>query len=107
MKKLLDFIDSPLGALVLAYILPALLSAFVTPPPGSRGEAILRGLLAWGFDPRKFVRALQQLVRPWPPTPPAPPLGPSVVDDSKRAEIPPVEVRQGFADDEDHRGRSL
>ena len=103
MKSILDFIDSPLGAILLAYILPALLSAFVTPPPGSRGEAILRGLLAWGFDPRKFVRALQQLVRPWPPTPPAPPVGPSRVE----GDLPPVEVRQGFADDDDHRGRSL
>ena len=103
MKSILEFIDSPLGAILLAYILPALLSAFVTPPPGSRGEAILRGLLAWGFDPRKFVRALQQLVRPWPPTPPAPPVGPSRVE----GDLPPVEVRQGFADDDDHRGRSL
>lgn len=103
MKSILDFIDSPLGALLLAYILPALLSAFVTPPPGSRGEAILRGLLAWGFDPRKFARALQQFLRPWPPTPPAPPVGPSRVE----GDLPPVEVRQGFADDDDHRGRSV
>ena len=103
MKSIIEFLESPLGAILLAYILPALLSAFVTPPPGSRGEAILRGLLAWGFDPRKFVRALQQLVRPWPPTPPAPPVGPSRVE----GDLPPVEVRQGFADDDDHRGRSL
>jgi hypothetical protein len=99
MKPILDFLDSPLGALLLAYLLPAILSALVTPPPGSRGEALLRGLLAWGFDPRKFVRALRQLVRPWPPTPPA---GPSRLDEP----LPPVEVRQGI-DDDDHRGRSI
>lgn len=105
MKKLLEFIDSPLGALFLAYILPAILAALVSPEKGSKADNFIRLMLSWGFDARKFIGALSALLAKK-PLPLQPPKGPSRLDDSA---VPPVELRQGLHDDEDEnpRGKSL
>lgn len=96
MNKILDFLDSPLGALLLVYLLPAILAAIVSPPRGSKADNFLRILLAWGFDARKFVVALSALLARKPPPPPMPPRGPSRVE----GDLPPVELRQGLHEDD-------
>ena len=51
-----------LWTLIVAYFVPSLVQALVSPPKGSRAYLWLGALSAWGFDARKFAERVGALL---------------------------------------------